>query len=269
MGAGMTMGSGYRSGFWIGGHAAIAHAGSRTTIVEKRGVCGSWYTPHPRRGTSPRATFTAVVRRPVFQLTYCRAAHHGLKNYGAWGAARLSSPSGFPGAPYRGTGRAFDRWKDEFGGNDHGISRMTREPLPERYPGSESGTCFRSNRSCQLAPAHRGRPVLCLVKGTVDTARPPRPSGGQAPALHFLVPPSSIGLRVGRIIVDALPPAHLRCELGELESAGGLDFAAFDLPNLDRGGDIAVFVEVHRAGSALVVYILALRQESQCSRDAL
>ena len=34
--------------------------------------------------------------------------------------------------------------------------------------------------------------------GTVDSATPhPDPSGGQAPALHFLIPPSAIGLQFG------------------------------------------------------------------------
>ena len=34
--------------------------------------------------------------------------------------------------------------------------------------------------------------------GTADSATPhPDPSGGQAPALHFLVPPSIIGLQFG------------------------------------------------------------------------
>ena len=34
--------------------------------------------------------------------------------------------------------------------------------------------------------------------GTVDSAEPhPDPSGGQAPALHFLIPPSAIGLQFG------------------------------------------------------------------------
>ena len=39
-----------------------------------------------------------------------------------------------------------------------------------------------------------------LVKriGTVGSATPhPNPSGGQAPALHFLIPPSAIGLQSG------------------------------------------------------------------------
>ena len=36
--------------------------------------------------------------------------------------------------------------------------------------------------------------------GTVDSATPhPDPSGGQAPALHFLIPPSTIGLQFGRV----------------------------------------------------------------------
>ena len=34
--------------------------------------------------------------------------------------------------------------------------------------------------------------------GTADSATPhPDPCGGQAPALHFLIPPSAIGLQVG------------------------------------------------------------------------
>ena len=34
--------------------------------------------------------------------------------------------------------------------------------------------------------------------GAADSARPhPDPSGGQAPALHFLIPPSTIGLQFG------------------------------------------------------------------------
>ena len=58
------------------------------------------------------------------------------------------------------------------------------------HPGSESGTCFRTNRSCWLAPAHEGmKSRSCgLVQriGTADSATPhPDPSGGQAPALHL------------------------------------------------------------------------------------
>ena len=70
------------------------------------------------------------------------------------------------------------------------------------HPGSESGTCFRTNRSCRLAPAHQGmKSRSCgLVQriGAADSATPhPDPSGGQAPALHFLIPPSAIGLQFG------------------------------------------------------------------------
>ena len=59
------------------------------------------------------------------------------------------------------------------------------------HPGSESGTCFRTNRPCRLSPAHQGmKSWSCgLVRriGTADSATPLlRPSGGQAPALHFL-----------------------------------------------------------------------------------
>ena len=70
------------------------------------------------------------------------------------------------------------------------------------HPGSESGTCFRTNRSCRLPPAHQGmNSRSCgLVQriSTVDSATPhPDPSGGQAPALHFLIPPSTVGLQFG------------------------------------------------------------------------
>ena len=30
------------------------------------------------------------------------------------------------------------------------------------HPGSESGTCFHSNRSCRLAPAHQGMKIGCI-----------------------------------------------------------------------------------------------------------
>ena len=68
---------------------------------------------------------------------------------------------------------------------------------------SVAGTIhFRTNRSCRFAPAHQGmKSRSCgLVQriGTVDSAEPhPDPSGGQAPALHFLIPPSTIGLQFG------------------------------------------------------------------------
>ena len=74
-----------------------------------------------------------------------------------------------------------------------------------------AGVCFHSNRSCRLVPAHQGmKNRICgLVQriGTADSATPhPDPSGGLAPrlaksstALHFLIPPSAIGLQFGRI----------------------------------------------------------------------
>ena len=70
------------------------------------------------------------------------------------------------------------------------------------YPGSESGTDFRRNRSCRLLPAHQGVKTrscdLVWRVGRVDSATPHSdPSGGQAPALHFLVPPSIIGPQFG------------------------------------------------------------------------
>ena len=61
---------------------------------------------------------------------------------------------------------------------------------------------FRTNRSCRLAPAHQGmKSRSCgLVPGigTAESAAPhPDPCGGQAPALHFFIPPSAIGLQFG------------------------------------------------------------------------
>ena len=35
------------------------------------------------------------------------------------------------------------------------------------YPGSESGTCFRTNRSCRLPPAHQGMKIEVLTGGGV------------------------------------------------------------------------------------------------------
>ncbi len=71
------------------------------------------------------------------------------------------------------------------------------------HPGSESGTCFHSNRSCRLPPAHQSMKTRScdLVQriGTADSATPhPDPCGGQALALHFLIPASTIGLQFGR-----------------------------------------------------------------------
>ena len=72
------------------------------------------------------------------------------------------------------------RWNDEMGG----------------------GNLFHSNRSCRRSPAHQGmNSRSCgLVQriSTADSATPhPDPCGGQAPALHFLIPPSAIGLQFG------------------------------------------------------------------------
>ena len=105
------------------------------------------------------------------------------------------------------------------------------------HPGSESGTCFRTNRSCRLAPAHQGmKSRSCgLVQriGAADSATPhPDPSGGQAPrlaksstALHFLIPPSTIGLQFGtfrrwRAGIEVDLRAHFRTN--DEAGAGGI-----------------------------------------------
>ena len=74
-----------------------------------------------------------------------------------------------------------------------------------------AGAYFLSNRSCGLAPASQDMTSrscgLVQQFGTAVSATPhPDPSGGQAPrlaksstALHFLIPPSAIGLQFGMI----------------------------------------------------------------------
>ena len=59
------------------------------------------------------------------------------------------------------------RENDELGGDSTGAT----------YPGSESGTCFRTNRSCRLVPAHQGMKiegllVLEVFAGAFATATP-------------------------------------------------------------------------------------------------
>ena len=43
------------------------------------------------------------------------------------------------------------------------------------YPGSESRTCFHSNRSCRLVPAHQGVKIGCIgwweSSGVIATTR--------------------------------------------------------------------------------------------------
>ena len=155
------------------------------------------------------------------------------------------------------------------------------------YPGSESGTCFRTNRSCRLPPAHQVMKIEVLTGGgchlqpiptpgfpafagndelggrndeaggrwhsgillrprepfsyqslmpaaagtpkyekrpVVGSAwywhdgfchAPPRPRiGVQAPALHFLIPPSTIGLRAVSPVESRGWRAHFRTNDG-------------------------------------------------------
>ena len=64
--------------------------------------------------------------------------------------------------------------------------------------------------------------------GAADSATPhPDPSGGQAPALHFLIPPSTIGLQFGtfrrwRAGIEIDWRAHIRTN-DEVGEAGRLD----------------------------------------------
>ena len=83
------------------------------------------------------------------------------------------------------------------------MPRMIGERLPERsIPDRSTGHAF-------IAIAHpgwRGHTKLCkagVVAWYRELARrilprpTPTPAGGQAPALHFLIPPSTIGLQIG------------------------------------------------------------------------
>ena len=46
---------------------------------------------------------------------------------------------------------------------DSGLRRNDEwEAVGTVYPGSGSGTCFRSNRSCRLVPAHQGVKIGCI-----------------------------------------------------------------------------------------------------------
>ena len=62
------------------------------------------------------------------------------------------------------------------------------------HPGSESGTCFRTNRSCRQGPAHEGMKIGAPVGGSSLRLLGTRVgcrsawSGGQAPALHSSFP---------------------------------------------------------------------------------
>ena len=67
-----------------------------------------------------------------------------------------------------------------------------------------AGAYFHSNRSSRLAPASQDMTSRScgLVQrfGTAVSATPHlHPCGGQAPALHFLIPPSAISLQFGMI----------------------------------------------------------------------
>ena len=117
----------------------------------------------------------------------------------------LDKPQRFPGNPHPlDSGlRRNDDWCGA--GMTKRMPSECHSPLPTPLvsgPVSGYGTCFHSNRSSRLAPAHqvmKSRSCGLVQRiGTADSATPhPDPSGGQAPALHFLIPPSTIGLQIG------------------------------------------------------------------------
>ena len=132
------------------------------------GFCGA--PPRPQRGTSPSP-------RVVFDRTTFPSPHP------FWIPA-------FAGMTNGGPERRWDAANHEL------------QAAEAVYPGSESGTCFRTNRSSRLAPAHQGmKSWSCgLVQrvGTADSAAPhPDPSGGQAPALHSPLPTPGFRPRIG------------------------------------------------------------------------
>ena len=47
------------------------------------------------------------------------------------------------------------------------IAGMTNSVAGTIHPGSESGTCFRTNRPCRLAAAHQGMKIEVLTGGGV------------------------------------------------------------------------------------------------------
>ena len=129
-------------------------------------------------------------------------AHEGMRIGGAgwWKCLGCHWCHPWIPAPYRGTGHACDRRNDDWGagmtmrGRGYGAlsggnrpsrnvvwDALSYEPLVPAHQGMKSRSCGLVQRIC-----------------TADSATPhPDPSGGQAPALHFLIPPSTIGLQFG------------------------------------------------------------------------
>ena len=143
-------------------------------------------------------------------------------------ATGLPPPPGLP-APYRGTGHAFagvtsreaglTKWPaglamaggrapalhfslSALGCRCLGDGGWCRRPAPELIPDRSPGHAFVPIVYAGWCPGHQGmKSRSCgLVQriGTADSATPhPDPCGGQAPALHILIPPSATGLQVG------------------------------------------------------------------------
>ena len=151
---------------------------------------------HPVAGCSERLSYNditvgAILREPPATFGYSLPRFACPPGGFCWGQAPALHFSCDPGLSLLGDGG----WCRPAGAGIH--------------PGSESRTCFPTNRPCRLSPAHQGmKSGSCgLVQriGTVDSAEPhPDPCGGQAPrlaksstALHFLIPPSAVGLQFG------------------------------------------------------------------------
>ena len=67
------------------------------------------------------------------------------------------------------------------------IAGMTNSVAGTIHPGSESGTCFRTNRPCRLVPAHQGRKIGCIGwwKGQVSSVHPTPPLAGDEPQRYI------------------------------------------------------------------------------------
>ena len=92
-------------------------------------------------------------------------------------------------------------WIPAFAGMNWGAGTTSGWAVAFRHTrGRVTSFSYQSLMPAAPAPQGMKRRNCGLVQriGTADSATPhPDPCGGQAPALHFLIPPSIIGLQVG------------------------------------------------------------------------